>query len=79
MPPIIRASEIGNYLYCRRAWWYRKQGFESDNQTELSAGTTLHKRHGRKVLAAVLLRNFAFLLALAALVLLVAWATSQLG
>ena len=77
--PVIRSSDIGNYLYCRRAWWYRKQGFESDNQAELSAGTSLHKRHGRKVLAAVLLRNLAFLLALAALVLLVAWATSQLG
>jgi CRISPR/Cas system-associated exonuclease Cas4 (RecB family) len=79
MPPIIRASEIGNYLYCRRAWWYRKQGFESDNQVELSAGTSLHRRHGRKVLAAALLRNLAFLLILGALVLLVAWATSRLG
>ena len=36
---VIRSSDIGNYLYCRRAWWYRKQGIESDNRAELAAGT----------------------------------------
>ncbi len=79
MPPLIRASEIGSYLYCRRAWWYRKQGLVPENQAELSAGTSLHRRHGRKVLASILLRNLALLLVLVALVLLVAWATAQIG
>ena len=79
MPPLIRASEIGSYLYCRRAWWYRKQGFESENQAELSAGSSLHRRHGRKVLVSGLLRSLALLLVLAALVLLVAYCTAQLG
>ncbi|HEY5902304.1 MAG TPA: hypothetical protein VIU39_07110 [Anaerolineales bacterium] len=79
MPPIIRASEIGNYLYCRRAWWYRKQGFESENQAELSAGTALHRRHGRQVLAAGLLRTLALGLVLIALALLVAYCTAQIG
>ncbi|MGE5251034.1 MAG: hypothetical protein ACM3QS_12590 [Bacteroidota bacterium] len=79
MPPVIRASEIGNYLYCRRAWWYRKQGFESDNQAELSAGASLHRRHGRKVLAAGLLRTLALVLVLAALALLVAYCTAHIG
>lgn len=67
---IIRASEIGTYLYCRRAWWYRKQGVESANQSELTAGTTLHRRHGRTVLAAGLLRTFGLLLLLLAFTLL---------
>jgi len=75
----IRASEIGTYLYCRRAWWYRKQGFESKNQAELSAGTDLHRRHGRKVLAAGLLRALALVLVLAALALLVAYCTARIG
>ena len=75
----IRASEIGNYLYCHRAWWYRKQGFESQNQAELSAGISLHRRHGRKVLAAGILRTLALLLVLAALALLVAYCTAQVG
>jgi len=74
----IRASEIGTYLYCRRAWWYRKQGVESTNQSELTAGTEQHRQHGRKVLAAGLLRNLGLLLLLAALVLLTAAITLAL-
>jgi CRISPR/Cas system-associated exonuclease Cas4 (RecB family) len=77
MPPLIRASEIGSYLYCRRAWWYRKQGVESENQIELATGTELHRQHGRKVLAAGLLRTLGLLLLLAALVLLVAILTAS--
>jgi CRISPR/Cas system-associated exonuclease Cas4 (RecB family) len=75
---VIRSSDIGNYLYCRRAWWYRKQGFESENQIELSSGTELHRKHGRKVLAAGLLRTSGFLLLMVGLVLLVAYCTAQL-
>jgi len=56
MPRMIRASEIGSHLYCRRAWWYRKQGVASQNQAELAAGTELHVQHGRNVLAAGLLQ-----------------------
>jgi CRISPR/Cas system-associated exonuclease Cas4 (RecB family) len=78
MPPLIRASEIGSYLYCRRAWWYRKQGMESENQAELATGTELHRQHGRKVLAAGLLRTIGVILLLAALVLLAAIFTSSL-
>jgi CRISPR/Cas system-associated exonuclease Cas4 (RecB family) len=75
--PVIRSSDIGNYLYCRRAWWYRKQGVESENQAELSAGTELHRQHGRKVLAVGLLRVLAVVALLAALVLLVGYCTVQ--
>lgn len=75
--PVIRASDIGNYLYCRRAWWYRKQGVPSENKAELAAGTDLHRRHGRKVLAAGLLRGAAMLLLLVAFVLLTVYFASQ--
>ena len=75
---VIRSSDIGNYLYCRRAWWYRKQGFESENQTELVAGTELHRQHGRKVLAASLSRSVGMVLLFVALILLVAYCTTQL-
>jgi CRISPR/Cas system-associated exonuclease Cas4 (RecB family) len=74
----IRASEIGTYLYCRRAWWYRKQGVESDNQSELATGTALHRQHGRKVLAAGLTRTLGLILLLLALTLLTAYLTTSL-
>ncbi len=75
---VIRSSDIGNYLYCRRAWWYRKQGFESENQAELASGTELHRVHGRKVLAAGLSRTLGFISIAGSLVLLVAYCTTQL-
>jgi len=73
MPPILRASDIGTYLYCRRAWWYRKEGVESENRAEMATGTELHRRHGRKVLAAGLLRTLSLVLFLVALTLLVVY------
>ncbi|MBX3036337.1 MAG: hypothetical protein KF758_05430 [Anaerolineales bacterium] len=73
----IRSSEIGNYLYCRRAWWYRKTGVPSENLTELAAGTDLHHKHGRKVLAASLTRTFGLILLLIATLLLVAYLAYQ--
>jgi CRISPR/Cas system-associated exonuclease Cas4 (RecB family) len=76
--PIIRASEIGSYLYCRRAWRYRKDGVESDNKVELAAGTELHRQHGRKALSALLLRTLGMAMLLAAILILVAYCTAQL-
>jgi CRISPR/Cas system-associated exonuclease Cas4 (RecB family) len=74
---VIRSSDIGNYLYCRRAWMYRQQGFQSENQAELASGTELHRKHGRKVMAAGLSRMLGFLLLLLALVLFVAYCTAR--
>jgi len=75
---IIRSSDIGNYLYCRRAWWYKKQGMVSENQTELAAGTELHARHGRQVLASTLTRTAGLTLLMIALVMLVAYCTARI-
>ena len=75
--PVIRSSDIGTYLYCNRSWWYRKQGVESKNQTELAAGTELHVKHGRQVLASTLTRIVGLILLMVALVLLVAYCTAR--
>jgi hypothetical protein len=75
---IIRASDIGTYLYCRRAWWYKKQGVQSVNQAELAAGTQIHARHGRQVLASGITRTIALILLMIALVLLVAYCTARI-
>lgn len=59
----IRASEIGEYLYCRRAWWLRHvQGHESANTEELAHGLEHHAQHGRLVLLSAGLRVLALLL-----------------
>ena len=73
----IRASEIGAYLYCQRAWWYQRRGVPSENKAELAGGTELHYRHGRSVIAAGLLRTAAYALLLLALALLAAYFTGQ--
>jgi CRISPR/Cas system-associated exonuclease Cas4 (RecB family) len=75
---IIRSSDIGTYLYCRRAWWYKKQGVQSANQSELAAGTELHVRHGRQVLASFITRTAGLLLLMIALVMLVAYCTAKI-
>jgi CRISPR/Cas system-associated exonuclease Cas4 (RecB family) len=75
---VIRSSDIGSYLYCRRAWWYRKQGVESENKAELAAGTELHAKHGRQVLASSINGTLGLILLMIALILIVAYCTSQI-
>lgn len=69
----LRASEIGAYVFCARAWWYQCRGIEPQNRAALSAGQMLHRQHGQRVLLAGLLRALAWILLLAALALLTAY------
>jgi CRISPR/Cas system-associated exonuclease Cas4 (RecB family) len=75
--PIIRSSDIGTYLYCNRAWWYKKQGIESANRSELAAGTELHVKHGRQVLASSISRMIGLVLLMIAIIMLVAYCSAQ--
>ena len=75
---LIRASEVGEYVYCARAWWLRREGAEQTRGHEArAAGTAWHKEHGRNVTAAARLRTvsaIATLLALlCALALVILW------
>jgi CRISPR/Cas system-associated exonuclease Cas4 (RecB family) len=62
----IKASEIGEYLYCQRSWWYRLQGAESANVRELAIGSELHARHGGALRWSTWQRGLAYLLIAAA-------------
>ena len=73
----IRASDVGSYLFCARAWWYHQHGVESSNQAEMTAGMELHRQHGQRVIASGLTRTLAVILLLAALALLVAFCTAR--
>ncbi|HEX6289357.1 MAG TPA: hypothetical protein VFZ66_09215 [Herpetosiphonaceae bacterium] len=47
---LIRASEIGEYVYCHRAWWlHHSVGLEPAGRERRARGTALHRRHGRQV------------------------------
>lgn len=74
---IVRASEIGAYIYCQRAWWYQQQGYTSTNQVELALGSELHYQHGRRVVVSGCLRVVAYGLLLSALVLLAIYLTGK--
>ena len=67
----IKASELGSYLYCERAWWYQRNGAESSNEREMVAGTGDHQQHAAAVSGARLLRLAGWGFLLGALVLLV--------
>ena len=70
---IIRASEIGRYVYCARAWWLGSvERLPSSNVREMEAGETAHRRHGAQVRVSVFLARLAYLLlALAVLIAVV--------
>jgi hypothetical protein len=74
--PLIRASELAQYGFCRRAWWLGTvKGIRPSNQAALTGGTQYHTRHAGKVRAAVRWRYLglvslgagSFLLVIAAL------------
>ena len=62
---IIRASEIGRYAYCARAWWLGSvQGLRPRDTRPLQAGRAAHERHGQRVLLGDALARLAWLLIL---------------
>ena len=66
---VIRASELGQYAYCARAWWLgRVLGYRPANLERLAAGEAAHVQHGRKLISSRRLQRWAYVsLALAVL------------
>lgn len=72
--PIIRASEIGQYVYCAHAWWLaRVEGRPSAHWREMAAGEAAHTRHGRRVRSAMWANRLAYILLMLAVVVGVLW------
>ena len=74
----IRSSDIGSFIFCRRAWWYRKKGAEPSNIEDLESGTVLHQRHGRVVLVSGFMRFLAYILFLISLLVFVIHITTKI-
>lgn len=57
---VINASELGEFAYCRRAWWlHRVKGLAPTNTRALARGRALHTAHGHRAQHADRLRRFA--------------------
>jgi hypothetical protein len=55
-----RASEIGEYLYCHRAWWLKQSGgYQGYNVDEMKAGSAYHDEHHRAVTRTTLVARLA--------------------
>ena len=65
----VRASELGSFNYCQRAWWYQQQGMPSENQAAMDAGSHEHREHNRGVKLAVFYKWLAILTLAVAIVL----------
>ena len=60
---IIRASEIGQYDFCAKAWWLGSiEGVPPSNLSQLQVGTAAHEEHGRQVKRASQLQVAAIVL-----------------
>ena len=69
---IIRASEIGQYDFCAKAWWLGSiDGVQPSNIRELQAGTAAHEQHGRQVQRASQLQRAAMGLVVLGVIVLV--------
>ena len=72
----VRASELGAFAFCERAWGYAARGEPSQRQPEREAGQTYHARRLRRAAWSIPLRGLGFTcLLLAAAALAIALAT----
>jgi hypothetical protein len=74
---LVRASDLGAWAFCRRAWWLREvKHAQHEDPSVLAQGTVAHKAHGRQVQGARRLTRVGLLLigtGLAAIGLLIIW------
>jgi hypothetical protein len=66
---VITASEIGEFVYCTKAWQLKRDGAEADSPA-LAEGATFHAQHSTGVSQSTRLQRTAKRLLLLALTLL---------
>lgn len=68
---LIRAHEVGEYVFCARAWWHRRQGHPSAREEDQRTGHRFHARLERQRRWGNRLIVTSALLAIAGLALLI--------
>ncbi len=72
--PVIKASEIAEYVYCGRAWWLRVEvGYTPLAIDRQARGTRYHAQHGATVAGAERARRIALGLLFLAVSAFVFW------
>jgi len=66
----IRASEIGSFIYCQRAWWYQRKKIKPINVDELAAGQSFHEHHINQSRSAKFFKTIAWVLVISSVILL---------
>jgi len=67
-----KASEIGEFVYCHRAWWlHHVQGHDPTNRAALDAGRVHHAQHSTTVHRAAWVRRAAIGVGLIAMLMIV--------
>ena len=60
---VFGASEVAEYVYCKRAWWLRRvQETPISDSSNLQYGTSVHLSHSRRVKHALGLQYCGYLL-----------------
>ena len=80
---LVRASDIGSWTFCNRAWWLsRVKDVPHRNPTLLQRGDDVHQAHGRQVARAYQLNRLGMTLIAISLLLaglaLLGWLFTQL-
>lgn len=66
----VRASEVAEYTFCQRAWWYaRVDSVPLTDVEPLAAGQQWHRRKSRGVLSGLVLQILGYALLLVTVVM----------
>jgi hypothetical protein len=77
---VIRASEVGQYVYCAHAWWLGSvRGLPSSRQREMATGEMIHRRHGWGVRTSLSLNRLAYFVLLMAALVGIIWLLRGMG
>lgn len=69
--PMITASEVGEFVFCAKAWQLKRDGAVADSP-HLASGVAFHARHGSRLALDMRLHQLGVVLIGAACLLLVA-------